>query len=432
MPIDTLGVRVQVRERDTVSCLAASDRFAHFPTCCQPERETGSRPLRAQPATTEGSRARVHHVRTASLLPAVVLSCQVSESARSRTRLVTQLRGFGWRLKLYPTHAQAKRFLLWAQSGSELRDLLLARDLEHYVATGNRLTRRELQEVVYDFAAGHPDIGWPAQTRNQHARDHAVAMRNAFRRLRAGRGGSEVGWPVPRRGRPASIYVHNQILKVNGRYMRLAHAGQGWTRYRGTIPDGSILSGRIWRADSGWSLSLAMRAPLPPRVEPERPKCRVTLGHGGLAEVTDGRTTTVYPGVPRRREEKAREARLKRWVERRSWRCTECGGLMRSATRSSLLSRDKRQAPCGHWIVNYERTRRLRRAEAALDRLRRQRRNRRKNSVHNATAAVIRTYGEIVVDAGALRDLAATEFMRQCDYKGEWYGRKVTTEGTAA
>ena len=348
------------------------------------------------------------------------------------TSFVTQFRSFGWRLKLYPTRAQAERFVLWARAGSELRDLLLERDLEHYVATGSRLSRRDLQEVVYEFATSHPDIGWPAQTRNQHARDHAVAMRNAFGRLRAGGTGGEVGWPVPRRGRPVSIYVHNQILRVNARYMRLARAGQGWTRYRGRIPEGTILSGRVRRAALGWSLSLAMRAPLPPHVEPERSKCQVELSRGGVIEVADRRATTVYPGVPRCRAEKAREARLKRRVARRCWRCTECGVLMRSDARSSLLAREKRQAPCSHWLVKYERTGRLERAEAALDAFRRRTRNRRRDAVHNVTAAVVRTYGEINVKAKAARDPAAMEFIRQCDYKSEWYGRKVKTEGTAA
>lgn len=338
---------------------------------------------------------------------------------------MTQFRSFGWRLKLYPTRAQAERFDLWARAGSELRDLLLERDLEHYVATGSRLSRRALQGVVYEFATGHPDIGWPAQTRNQHARDHAVAMRNAFGRLGAGGKGGAVGWPVPRRGRPVSIYVHNQILRVNARYMRLARAGHGWTRYRGTIPDGTILSGRVRRAALGWWLSLAMRAPLPPRVEPERSKCQVKLGRDGVIQVLDRRATAVYPGAPRSRAEKAGEARLKRRVARRCWRCTECGALMRSDARSSLLVRDQRQAPCGHRIVNYERTGRLERAEAALDAFRRRTRNRRKDAVHNVTAAVIRTYGEVTVNAVAEPDSAAMEFIRQCDYKGEWYGRKV-------
>lgn len=345
---------------------------------------------------------------------------------------MTQLRSFGWRLKLYPTRLQAERFALWARAGSELRDLLLERDLEHYVATGSRLSRRDLQEVVYEFAASHPGIGWPAQTRNQHARDHAVAMRNAFRRLVAGGTGGAVGWPVPRRGRRVSIYVHNQILRVNAGYMRLARAGHGWTRYRGRIPEGTILSGRVRRAALGWSLSLAMRAPLPPHVEPERSKCQVELGRGGVIAVADRRGTKVYPGIPRCRAEKAREARLKRRLARRCWRCTECGALMRSDARSSLLARNKRQAPCGHWIVNYERTGRLEHAEAALDAFRRRTRNRRKDAVHNVTAAVIRTYGEISLKATAARDPTAMEFVCQCDYKSEWYGRTMKTEGTAA
>jgi len=345
-----------------------------------------------------------------------------------------QLRSFGWRLKLYPTRAQAERFELWVRSGTELRNMLVERDRDCYRRTAKRLTRRELQEVVYEFAEAHPDLDWPAHCRNQHARDHDTAMRRAFDRIKAGKRGADVGWPTFRRGRPATIYVHNQMLLVSeeARYVRLSRARHGWTRYRGAIPKGVILSGRVRRAGSGWALTLSMRAPLPKYVEPVREKCDVMLERGGSVRVTDGAATVWFQGVSQNREQAKRQARLARRVRRRSWRCGECGALMRSDVRSGLLARDKRQAPCGHWIVDYVKTERLKRAEAALWRVRRRGWNRAKDAAHNTTAVLVRTYGGINVVGRPADSVAATELERQLDYKGAWRGRTVTKNGTAA
>ena len=344
-----------------------------------------------------------------------------------------RVRSFGCRLKLYPTRAQAERFARWAESGSRLRDLLLERDQASYRETGKRLSRKALQDAVYGFAVDHTGLGWPAQARNQHRRDHALAMRSAFDRLESGKRGKEVGWPVLRRGRPTSIYVHNQTLKINGNHLRLSRTHHGWTRYRGTIPDGKIMSGRIRRHGGAWTLSLSMEAPMPAYVEPVRDTCHVRLGPGGVVGVTDVASgTTEYSDVGRCRQLERRQAKLRRRVRKRSWRCMECGGLMRSDERSGLLARDKRKAPCGHWIVDYERTARLKRAEAAVEKAGRRIRNRQEDAVHNETAGVVRTYGQITVDARPGHDGSAAEYMRQLDYKSAWNGRKLTTNGTAA
>jgi len=348
-------------------------------------------------------------------------------------RPVIRLRRFGCRLKLYPTRAQAERFARWAQSGSRLRDLLLERDEASYRETGKRLSRRALQDVVYEFASAHPGLGWPAHARNQHRRDHAVAVRGAFARLDAGKRGRESGWPVLRRGRPTSIYVHNQMLRVSGSYVRLSRAPHGWTRYRGTIPDGKIMSGRIRRHGGTWTLSLSIEAPMPAYVEPQRETCHVRLGPGGVAEVTDVASgTTVCTDLDRCRELERRMAKLRRRAGRRSWRCADCGGLMRADARSGLLARDKRKAPCGHWIEGYERTARLRRAEAALAKTGRRIRNRQRDAVHHQTAGIVRRYGKITVYAEPGHGGGAVEFTRQLDYKSAWHRRALTTNGTAA
>ena len=341
------------------------------------------------------------------------------------------IRRFGCRLKLYPTAAQAERFAVWARAGSGLRDLLLERDQACYEDTGGHLSLNALREVVYEFADGHPGLDWPAHSRNQHARDHAVAVRLAFRRLKAGKRGRKVGWPVPRRGRPATIYVHNQTLKVSGTYVRLSMARHGWTRYRGTIPAGRVLSGRIRHDGTAWTLSLSIEAPVPVRVAPRRSACRVTLAPGSIV-VADTRRTRSYSDIGSSETDDRRLARLRRRVGRRSWRCTECGNLMRSDRRSSLLAGAKRQAPCGHWIVDYEKTARLIRAEAAVRKLALKNRNRRKDEIHNVTTALVRDYGQIGVDAREGRGTATVDFLHQIAYKGSWHGREVTLRGTAA
>ena len=343
-----------------------------------------------------------------------------------------KLRRFGWRLKLYPTAAQAERFALWAGAGSRLRDVLLERDQACYEETGGHLSLDALRDVVYDFADGHPGLDWTSHSRNQHARDHALALRFAFQRLKAGKRGRQVGWPVPRRGRPATIYVHNETLKVSGTYVRLSRAAHGWTRYRGKIPKGRILSGRIRHDGTAWTLSLSIEAPMPAHVAPRKSGCRVTLGPDSVV-VADARRTKAYSDIGLSKTQDKRLARLRRRVARRSWRCPECGELMRSDKRAGLLARDKRKAPCGHWIVDYEKTARLKQAEAAVRQLALKTRNRRKDKVHNVTAALVRSYGQIAVDARDARGPATVDFLHQITYKSAWHGRKVTTDaGTAA
>ncbi|MDE2980872.1 MAG: hypothetical protein OXU74_06720 [Gemmatimonadota bacterium] len=348
--------------------------------------------------------------------------------------MATRLRTFGCRLKIYPTRAQAERFATWADAGSHLRDMLVERDRACYRKTAKRLTRRELQEVVYEFAEANPGLDWLAHSRNQHARDHDTAMRRAFDRMEAGKRGADVGWPRLRSGRPATIYVPNQMFLASeeASYVRLSRARHGWTRYRGTIPRGVILSGRVRRTGSGWVLTLSMRAPLPKYIEPIREKCDVMLERDGSVRVTDGAATVWFSGAPQNRQHAKRQARLARRARRRSWRCGECGALMRSDVRSGLLARDKRQAPCGHWIVDYVKTERLKHAEAALWRLRRRDWNRAKDAAHNATAALVRTYGGINVVGRPADSVVATELERQLDYKSAWRGRTITRNGTAA
>lgn len=350
---------------------------------------------------------------------------------RSSPRPIDGTRRFGCRLKLYPTAAQAERFAVWAGAGSRLRDLVLIRDQACYETTGEHLSLDELREVIYEFADEHPELDWPAHSRNQHARDHAVAVRLAFRRLKAGTRGRKVGWPVPRRGRPATIYVHNQTLKVSGAYVRLSMARHGWTRYRGTIPAGRVLSGRIRHDGTAWTLSLSIEAPMPVHVAPRRSACRVTLGPNSI-KVADARQQQSHSDIGSSKTPDKRLARLRRRVARRSWRCTECGNLMRSDRRSGLLAADKRQAACGHWIVDYEKTARLRQAEAAVRRLTLKIRNRRKDEVHNVTAELVRSYGQIAVDAREGRGTATADFLHQIAYKSAWHGREVTLRGTAA
>lgn len=354
-----------------------------------------------------------------------------SGGVRSSQRPMDGTRRFGCRLKLYPTVAQAERFAVWARAGSGLRDLLLERDQACFEETRGHLSLNALRDVTYEFAEGHPGLDWPAHSRNQHARDHAVAVRLAFRRLKAGKRGRNVGWPVPRRSRPTTIYVHNQTLKVSGTYVRLSRARHGWTRYRGTIPAGRILSGRIRHDDTAWTLSLSMEAPVPVHVAPRRSACRVTLSPGSIV-MADNRRTRSYSDIASSTTDDRRLARLRRRVARRSWRCTECGNLMRSDRRSGLLAGDKRQAPCGHWIVDYEKTARLRQAETAVRKLTLKNRNRLKDEIHNVTASLVRNYGQIGVDVRAGRGTATVDFLHQIAYKGSWYGREVTLRGTAA
>lgn len=175
-----------------------------------------------------------------------------------------------------------------------------------------------------------------------------------------------------------------------------------------------------------------MVGPMPAHVEPDRAACRVKLGADGVATVSDDGATASYSGMATSRRHETRRARMRRQVARRSWRCPECGSLTRSDTRARILARGKRKAPYGHWIVDYEKTARLRCAETATRKIECTIRNRRKDAAHNATATIVRTYGLITVNAEPDRLGMAREFERQLGYKSAWPGRKLKGDRTAA
>ncbi len=312
------------------------------------------------------------------------------------------LRHVGVRVRLYPNGTQAETMEQCAEALRNLWNLLLGHGIRHHEEHGKAMTARERERFAgqWNRATGHT---YPGHSVYRIGREVGDAYRNWHQAREAGR---KTGLPgFRRRGDLPGIYMHNESVRFDDGRVRLPKWGR--MRWRGgDLPNGRLLSGRVWRDAGRWMLSCTFECgPLDP-VAPATDAVGVALGiDDDMATVCDSRGQVTV-------------VRSEKWLRRAEKRLNR---LQRSVSRCKRGSNRREKA------------------KRRVANLHRRIRNQRLDRIHKATTAIIGAAGHITIEAlpvremmgdprlaKALADTGLGEFLRQIKYKAEWHGRTVT------
>lgn len=199
-----------------------------------------------------------------------------------------------------------------------------------------------------------------------------------------------------------SVYMVNQATAFRDGKVKLPKLGEVRTR-GGDLPQGRLLSSRLWNEAGKWYLSSVFECERPAYVIPTVERVGIDMGLKTLATVFDGEKITPFEN-PKALEK--RLAQLRRY-QRRVSRCVK-GSHRREAAKRRIARLHQKVA------------------------------NIRKNAAHQATCAIVRMADTLVVEslnvAGMMKsklhsrataDAAMGDFLRQISYKADWQRRKV-------
>ena len=288
-----------------------------------------------------------------------------------------------------------------AEALRNLWNLLLGHCIRHHEEHGKAMTAREREGFAgqWNRATGHT---YPGHAVYRIGRQVGDAYRNWHLGREAGR---KTGIPSFKgRGNPPGIYMHNESVRFDGNRVRTPK--WGWMRWRGgDLPNGRLLSGRVWRDAGRWMLSCSFECGPVVHVAPAADAVGVALGiNDDLATICDSR-------------EQITVVRSEKWMRRADKRLKR---LQKSFARCKRGSNRREKA------------------KRRVANLHRRIRNQRRDRIHKATTAIIEAAGHITIEAlpvrkmmgdprlaKALADSGLGEFLRQIKYKAEWHGRTV-------
>ena len=308
--------------------------------------------------------------------------------------------GKAYRLKLYPTEAQARRLGQVAGSCRWLWNRLVALQQETYKKDKAFVFRFDMQKLLPGLKKEFPWLAeTSAQTLQRVCRNVDLALRKSFK--------EGAGFPRFKvRGlTKEAFYVTNQELVLEGNYARLPKIGQ--VKFRGgRLPEGKLMSGTVSFDGDAWWLSVQCEVQIQTETIPVEPDTAigVDLGLKELAVVSDGRRFAT----PKHLRHALR--RLRR-AQRR-------------------LSRRKKGS-----------SNRLK-AKAEVRRIHRQVANRRADFVHKTTRELVDGASLVVLEtlnvkgmvrnkhlALSIGDAAWGELARQVAYKADWAGVAIVRAG---
>lgn len=303
-------------------------------------------------------------------------------------------------IRLYPSRAQAHDFRRFQGGLRRLWNDMLAASRAQRDATGKFMSRRALQDFAVAWKR-RPETVWGAELPAHSVLQISADMHRAFVNFYEKRA------RFPRfRGkqhRQFSIYAVNQQTQFDDSRVKLPKVGA--MRWRGgALPEGRLLSARIWRdAGDRWMLSAVFECAPPAAPEPEVARVGIDMGVATLATIFDGGAITTIKAGRRLRKAERRLRRAQRVLSRR---CKGSGRRERAKGRVAAIHRKVR---C-----------------------------QRKDIAHQATGRIVRRAGAIVVEslnvkgmarnrglAKSVADAAMSAFLGQLRYKAAWLGREM-------
>ena len=227
----------------------------------------------------------------------------------------------GWQARLYPTAEQAHRLNQWAGSLRFLWNRLLDREKTEYEATGKFLWRKQLQPIAIGMKR---QVGteWLADLPAHAVLDTATRMDATLRRMvNERKAGRQCGFPKVKKKfvNEAGIYCVGQATEISEQAARVPKIGT--IRLRGgDLPEGRLLSARIWRDGDRWMLSAQFECVRPEPLAPSAVTIGVDLGVATLVTTFDGTTFEEISAPKHLRKAKKRLRRAQKALSRRKKR----------------------------------------------------------------------------------------------------------------
>jgi len=310
----------------------------------------------------------------------------------------------GWQARLYPTSEQSHRLNQWAGGLRFLWNRLLDREKAEYEATGKFLWKKQLQPIAVTMKR-QPETAWLADLPAHAVLDTAARMDAALRRMvKERKAGRECGFPRVKKKfvNESGIYCVGQATEIADREAHIPKIGA--IRLRGgDIPEGRLLSARIWRDGNRWMISAQFECNRPDPLPPSGVTIGVDLGVATLITAFDGSAFEEIAAPKHLRKAQKRLRRAQRALSRRR------KGSARRRTQARRVGTIHRKV-----------------------------RERRKDLLHQishrltAKAGVLKFETLNVKGMGRNRHLALSvadagmsRLVTLCDYKADWRGRRI-------
>lgn len=310
----------------------------------------------------------------------------------------------GWQARLYPTAEQAHRLNQWAGSLRFLWNRLLDREKTEYEATGKFLWRKQLQPIAIGMKR---QVGteWLADLPAHAVLDTATRMDATLRRMvNERKAGRQCGFPKVKKKfvNEAGIYCVGQATEISDQAARVPKIGT--IRLRGgDLPEGRLLSARIWRDGDRWMLSAQFECVRPEPLAPSAVTIGVDLGVATLVTTFDGTTFDEISAPKHLRKAKKRLRRAQKALSRRKKGSTR---RRAQARRVGVIHRKVRE--------------------------------RRKNFLHQLSHRLTTKAGVLKIEtlnvkgmtqnrhlALSVADAGMSRLVTYCAYKADWRGRRL-------
>lgn len=317
------------------------------------------------------------------------------------SRTTTMLIHRAYKTELDPTEEQKRALGQCVGTARFAYNWALRRNIEHYQATGERLSRFDLQKEL--TAAKGTESPWLAGV-SKHIpecaiRDLESAFQHFFRRLKSG---ERPGFPRFKSRRDGGSFRLRAIGRISESTIHLPRLGNIRLKERGYLPTGGVkvLSATVTERAGRWFVSVNAEEERPEPAPHTGPATGVDVGLASLATLSDG---TKYPNPKALKRAQRKMKRLQRVVSRR-----KKGSVNRRKAKAALAR--------AHYRVSCIRA----------------------DAQHKATTEITERFGLIGVEglnvkgmlrnhclAGAVSDAGFHELRRQLEYKAKWRGGRV-------